>query len=160
MKSRFLMKYSFILVVCLLLNLTSNGQKSEINNILDNWHQAAADADLEKYFDFIDEDGYYLGTDQSEIWTKEQFLGFCKPYFEKKNTWDFKAVSRNVYLSEDRKMAWFEEVLDTWMGACRGSGVLIFNGEIWKLKQYNLAILVDNDDIKSYLQLIENKKEK
>jgi len=153
------MKSSFTILFVILSMVLVKAQERKVNNLLDNWHASAANADLEKYFDFMDEDCYYLGTDKTEIWTKAEFLSFCKPYFEKKTTWDFKAVSRNIYFSEDKKNAWFEEVLDTWMGPCRGSGVLEFKEDIWKLKQYNLAVLIDNDDIKPYLELIKKDKD-
>ncbi|PIB35545.1 hypothetical protein BFP72_09150 [Reichenbachiella sp. 5M10] len=133
------------------------GQEKELGELLDVWHDAAAQADLEAYMELIAEDGYYLGTDAAEVWTKAEFLAFCKPYFEKKETWAFDPVRRQVFLSEDKKMAWFEEVLDTWMGPCRGSGVFFYTDEGWKLKQYNLAVLLSNDHIGSYLQLIKER---
>lgn len=152
------MKYFLTVLFVFYSTLVTKAQEAKINTLLDEWHQAAANADLDGYFGFMDDDSYYLGTDKTEIWTKAEFLNFCKPYFEKKTTWDFKAVSRNVFFSEDKSFAWFEEVLDTWMGACRGSGVLVSSGDSWKLKQYNLSVLIDNADIKSYLELIKKGK--
>ena len=51
-------------------------------------------------------------------------------------------------------MAWFDELLDTWMGDCRSSGIVQkVNGE-WKIKYYHLAITVPNDVVDNYLKLI------
>jgi hypothetical protein len=53
-------------------------------------------------------------------------------------------------------MAWFDEVLDTWMGLSRGSGVIILTSDGWKIKHYVLSVTVPNEDIKA---VIEAKKE-
>ena len=99
-------------------------------------------------------DAIYLGTDASERWAKEEFYKFCKPYFDKGKAWDFKPKDRTVYLSESCKTAWFEETLDTWMGECRGSGVLINEDNGWKITHYNLSVTVSNDVIKEYIKLL------
>lgn len=147
-----------LVVVLLIATLQIRAQEAEINQLMDDWHQAAANADYESYFDVIAEDGYYLGTDESEVWTKGEFQAFCEPYFAQKNTWDFHPKRRKVFLSQDQKMAWFEEVLETWMGPCRGSGVLMHDGAQWQIKQYNLAVLVSNENIKSYLEILAREK--
>ncbi len=132
-----------------------------INDLMDAWHKAAATADEDVFFDgTMAVDGIYLGTDASERWTRDEMKEWSKTFFEKDTAWDFTAKSRNVYFSNDGKTAWFEELLDTWMGDCRGSGVLELTSEGWKLKHYNLAILVANDVVKGYLDLIgKGKKE-
>ena len=130
-------------------------QKETINHLLDDWHKAAANADLESYFSKMTDDAIYLGTDASERWTKDEFYKFCKPYFDKGKAWEFKAKNRTVYFSENYKTAWFEETLDTWMGECRGSGVLILKDKIWKIVHYNLAVAVPNKVIKEYIKLLK-----
>ena len=132
-------------------------QIQTINNLLDNWHKAAADADLENYFNKMSDDAIYLGTDASERWTKDEFYKFCKPYFNKGKAWDFKPSNRHIYFSDDLKTAWFEETLDTWMENCRGSGILVFKENNWKIKHYNLAVAVPNDVVKDYVKLLKKK---
>ncbi|MCD6555837.1 MAG: nuclear transport factor 2 family protein [Bacteroidales bacterium] len=132
-------------------------QKQSINRLLDNWHKAAADADLENYFTKMSDDAIYLGTDASERWTKDEFYKFCKPYFNKDKAWDFKPSNRHIYFSDDLKTAWFEETLDTWMENCRGSGILVFKENNWKIKHYNLAVAVPNDVVKDYVKLLKKK---
>ena len=34
-----------------------------------------------------------------------------------------KTLERHIYTSKSGDFIWFDELLDTWMGACRGSGV-------------------------------------
>lgn len=126
-------------------------EKKVINTLLDDWHLAAAKADFNGYFGKIAEDGIYIGTDATENWDKKAFIAFSKPYFDKGKAWDFKALERNIYFSKDGKTAWFDELLDTWMKACRGSGVLEKQGNEWKIKHYVLSMTVPNDAIKEVL---------
>ena len=62
--------------------------------------------------------------------------------------------------SPDGKMAWWDELLDTWMGVCRGSGVLIQTEQGWKIKHYNLAVTIPNDKINGFIELVTGKKPK
>jgi len=136
---------------------TPSNHEADINKLMDAWHKAAATADEDVFFEgTMTVDGIYLGTDASERWTRDEMKEWSKAFFAKETAWDFTAKSRNVYFSNDGKTAWFEELLDTWMGDCRGSGVLELTNEGWKLKHYNLAILVPNDVVKGYLKLIGN----
>lgn len=118
--------------------------EKEVDVLMSNWHKAAGNADFDGYFDPLAEHFVYLGTDSSERWIKEEFALFCQPYFDQGKGWSFSAIHRFVQLSGN--IAYVDEVLDTWMGPCRGSAVLKCNdsGE-WKLLQYNLAVLVPND---------------
>jgi hypothetical protein len=129
-----------------------------VNKFMDNWHMAATKADAKSYFDMISENGIFLGTDPDENWDKTAFYQFAKPYFDKGQAWDFKAKERHVFFSDDKQIVWFNELLDTWMGACRGSGVLekTISGA-YSIKQYNLAILVPNAAIQDYLKLLKDK---
>jgi len=131
---------------------------AEVDQIMTAWHAAASSAKGAAYFDLLASSGVYLGTDASENWTKEEFQAFAKPFFDKGQAWDFKATERNVFFSDDGSISWFNEVLDTWMGPCRGSGVLKKNSSgAWKLEQYNLAMLVPNDLVQDYLALKKQK---
>ncbi|RWW99952.1 nuclear transport factor 2 family protein [Flavobacterium cerinum] len=126
-------------------------EKKAITTLLNDWHLAAAKADYNGYFGKIAEDGIYIGTDATENWDKKAFIAFSKPYFDKGKAWDFKALERNIYFSKDGKTAWFDELLDTWMKVCRGSGVLEKQGKEWKIKHYVLSMTVPNDATKEVL---------
>ena len=128
-------------------------EKKAIAVFLDDWHVAAAKGDFEGYFGKIAEDGIYIGTDATEHWDKKAFASFSKPYFDRGAAWDFKAVERHIYISKDGKTAWFDELLDTWMKACRGSGVLEKDGKSWKIKHYVLSMTVPNDATQQVLPL-------
>ncbi|MDO9262210.1 MAG: nuclear transport factor 2 family protein [Flavobacteriaceae bacterium] len=132
-------------------------EKNQINMHLNQWHKDVAESNFEAYFGKMSQNSIFIGTDASENWTVQQFKDFSKPYFDQKKTWDFKPLERHIYFSSKEDIAWFDELLDTWMGVCRGSGVLSkINGE-WKIEHYVLSVVIPNDDIK---KVIEIKKEK
>ncbi len=126
-------------------------EKQTINTFMDTWHLAATEANYENYFSKMDTSSVFIGTDASENWTKTQFENFSKPYFDAGKAWDFKTLERNIFLSDDGKFAWFDELLNTWMGTCRGSGVLEKNQEGWVLKQYVLSVAIPNEDVKEVI---------
>jgi len=127
--------------------------KSSINSILTNWHKAATDANYKGYMDVMDTNSIYIGTDATENWTKKEFEGFCKPYFDEGSAWDFKLLERNVFISTNKSVVWFDETLNTWMGTCIGSGILEQNNGTWKLKHYTLSIAVPNDDLETIIKI-------
>lgn len=119
--------------------------KMEISAMLDGFNAAAAKADFKTYFSYFAEESTFIGTDATEVWDKKAFMDWAKPYFEKKQTWNFTSLKKNIYFSKDEKLAWFDELLDTQMKICRGSGVLEkINGQ-WKIKQYVLSMTVPNE---------------
>jgi hypothetical protein len=121
-------------------------QESEINFVLNNWHQAAAEANFNSYFDAMANDAIFIGTDATENWTKPAFMEFAKPFFDKGKAWNFTALERHIFFSSDRKTAWFDELLNTQMKICRGSGVIVDEGNgSWKIKQYVLSMTIPND---------------
>ena len=129
-------------------------EESEINELMDRWHRAAAVADEDVFFGSMTADGVYIGTDASERWTRDEMRVWSKKYFDGDAAWDFKPLSRNIQFSEDRSMAWFDELLDTWMGTCRSSGVITNTDDGWKIKHYHLSIAVPNERVDGYLELI------
>ncbi len=132
-------------------------EKAQIGEVLDSWHKAAADADFEVYFSKMTGDGVFLGTDATENWQNTEFRAFSRPYFDNGKAWSFSAVERNIYLDDNKRFAWFDELLDTRMGLCRGSGVLRnIDGE-WKIAHYVLSIAVPNENVAALVQLKKRK---
>ena len=145
----------FVAAIGLLASCNQNSEFSEkeIHTLLDSWHKAAADADLNAYFNLMTKDAIYIGTDPGERWTREEFYGFCEPYFEKGTTWDFKAFDRKIYASANNQTIWFDELLNTWMGVCRGSGVLVLEDGEYKISHYHLSVTIKNESIKEFLNI-------
>ncbi|WP_350284439.1 nuclear transport factor 2 family protein [uncultured Croceitalea sp.] len=141
----------FVLIVA----IGQQDDNTDINKTLNAWHKAAADADFETYFGLMTYDGVFLGTDATENWQNQEFRAFSKPYFDKGKAWNFTAVERNIYLNEAADLAWFDELLDTQMKLCRGSGVLKKVGNDWKIAHYVLSIAVPNENVS---ELVAMKK--
>lgn len=145
-----------------------NVQKKNINKVLDDLNAFAAAADFKNYFDLYAEESTFIGTDATEIWNKNEFMVWAKPYFDKGKAWNFTSLKRNITFSKDGNYAWFDEMLDTQMKICRGSGVLEKIGGKWKIRQYVLSMTVPNEVVNevvkvktpiedSVLQTLKNK---
>ncbi len=129
----------------------------EVSRTLDRWHRAAAEADFDTYFSLMDRDAIFVGTDASEVWNKDAFMAFAKPYFDKGKAWHFKKINRHVYRdSVSPATVWFDETLDTWMGGCRGSGVLINKDGKWLIKHYVLSLTVPNEKMNQVISVIRH----
>lgn len=131
---------------------TANQQK-EIIALLDSFNTTAANADYTTYFSLFDEDAIYTGTDATERWTKKQYMDWAKPYFDKKTTWNFTSIERHIYFDQTGNLAWFDELLNTQMKICRGSGVLIKKDNGWKVMQYILSTTVPNELVDSVTKM-------
>lgn len=150
------MKIIILLVLSIILfSFKPKDYSIELNQFMTSWHQAASDANYNSYFDVMDESFVFLGTAPGERWGKAEFSAFSKPYFDKGQAWDFKASNRKWNFSKNRRIAWFDEDLDTWMKECRGSGVLVRKKGEWKLLYYNLTVLIENEKIKEFIELRE-----
>lgn len=167
MKSHINMKQVYVFLLLIVITsctkkaeekqmVSSSEIKKEINTNLDAWHVAAAEANLNTYFNLMTKDGVFIGTDATENWQNEAFRAFSKPYFDKGKAWSFTAIERNIYISEDKNTAWFDELLDTQMKICRGSGVLKLEDNTWKIAHYVLSIAIPNENVN---EVVAIKKE-
>ncbi|HEY3385925.1 MAG TPA: nuclear transport factor 2 family protein [Saprospiraceae bacterium] len=137
---------------------TDQASIATIDSLMNLWHQAAAKADEEAFFGRMTEDAIYIGTDATERWLRDELREWSKEYFKKEKAWDFKPLSRNITIGPGGQMAWFDELLDTWMGTCRSTGIVErFDGE-WKIIYYHLSVAVPNDKMDGYRQLIGKGK--
>ena len=149
-----------LLILILFLGCQSKNDDeiiSFLNQKIDNWHDAASKGNFDNYFNFIANDGIFIGTDISERWTKKEFADFSQPYFEKGKAWSFSAKERTIRLNKIKTIAWFDEVLDTWMGDCRSTGVLRINNGQWQLEHYQLSVTIDNDLMPKFLEITKSE---
>ena len=155
------MKNTFLLLILISCVACQNKDDDEIisllNQKIDNWHDAASLANFDDYFNFIANDGIFIGTDVSERWTKTEFSNFSQPYFDKGKAWSFSAKERTIRLNKIKTTAWFDEVLDTWMGDCRSTGVLIINNGQWQLEHYQLSVTIDNELMPQFLEITKSE---
>ncbi|HYC62521.1 MAG TPA: nuclear transport factor 2 family protein [Thermoanaerobaculia bacterium] len=134
------------LLVVLLLVGCASVPPGDVNAMLDDWHDAAADADESRYFDAMSPDFVFLGTDATERWDLAAFREFSHPYFAKGKAWTFVPRDRQVMFSPRGDVAWFDEKLDSaTYGECRGTGVVRRVGGEWKIAHYNLTIPIPNE---------------
>ncbi len=126
---------------------------AQLDQLIDDWHKAASNANFEAYFGAMDDSFVFLGTAPGERWSKDQFAAFSKPYFDAGSAWSFVASNRNWVFSDNKKIAWFDEDLDTWMEGCRGSGIVVKKKGMWKLVYYNLTVLIENEKIEEFIDL-------
>ncbi|MFH1119875.1 MAG: nuclear transport factor 2 family protein [Bacteroidota bacterium] len=117
----------------------------ELDGFISNWHQYAAISDHADYIGGMAEDGIYIGTDATELWTTKEFSAWSKPFFDQKRGWDLVKLERHIYTGVNGQTAWFDELLDTSMGLCRGSGVLLNINGSWKIIHYVLSPTVPNE---------------
>ena len=150
------MKIIILLAVCLFSIgncWAQDNTETTVSSTLDAWHKAAAEANYKNYFDVMAEDAIFIGTDATEYWTKSAFQAYAKPYFDKGKAWSFSCIQRHIYFNESKSMAWFDELLNTRMKICRGSGVLILIDGKWKIKQYVLSITIPNDNTDAVVKI-------
>ena len=127
--------------------------KKQIAAMLDSFNVAAANADYTRYFNFYTEDATFNGTDATENWDKAAYMIWAKPFFDKKTTWNFTAIKRNIYFGTHADIAWFEELLNTQMKICRGSGVVVKVGNDWKVQQYVLSTTIPNSQLDTVIKI-------
>ena len=160
MKKTIIILASIVMLSCSSHQINIASEKEKINSILNNWHKAAAEAKFDNYFNLLSDESIYIGTDATENWNKKEFQNFAKPYFDRGKAWNFKTIERNIYFSKNQKMIWFDELLDTQMKICRGSGIMILENNQWKIKHYVLSMTIPNDNVDEVVKIksiIEDK---
>ena len=146
-------KLLLLLVFITAFTNAQNAEKEKINQVLNAWHKAAADVKFEAYFDFMTDDAIFIGTDATENWVKPDFKTWAKPFFDKGTTWNFTTLERHIFFDKSGKTAWFDELLNTQMKICRGSGVLVKVGKEWKIQHYVLSMTVPNDEVDAAIKI-------
>jgi ketosteroid isomerase-like protein len=138
---------------CAHAHAAGDAQKT-IENALDDFHDAAARADEERYFAHFAKDGVFLGTDATERWSVAAFRAYAHPYFARGKAWNFRAARRAVSIRGD--LAWFDEDLETQnLGPARGSGVLALRDGRWLVEQYVLSMTIPNDRFAAIRDLLK-----
>ena len=144
--------YYLYLIFALLSSCTDtdNDVGYEIESLIEKWHGLSAKADA-RYFDLMSDSAIFIGTDKTEVWPKKEFMDFALPRFADGDGWEFKVLSRKIYSKNG--IYWFDEQLDTWMGICQASGVVVQEKGSWKIAHYQLSVTIDNDLIEAFKAL-------
>ncbi|MBK8044278.1 MAG: nuclear transport factor 2 family protein [Haliscomenobacter sp.] len=128
-----------------------------LHALIDGWHKAAAVADEDALFGAMAPDGVYIGTDASERWLRDELKAWAKSAFERESAWAFTSRDRRIMVSSDARHAWWDELLDTWMGVCRASGVLVYGSDGWKINHFQLSLAVPNEKIEKFKKMVGKK---
>jgi tetratricopeptide (TPR) repeat protein len=107
---------------------------------LDALHQAASDADWDRYFSLYHPTARFLGTDAGEDWD----MAALRRYALATDGWTFTPRSRSLYRPTP-DVVMFHELLDNaTYGTSRGSGALVWTDEGLKVTQYHLTFPMPN----------------
>ena len=127
--------------------------RQQVNAFVDGWHDDAAHTRPD-YWDKFTPNAVYIGTDKSEVWSYQDFKAWAKRFWDREKAWSFTAQKRNVYFSPDKKYVWFDEQLNTQMGTCQASGVLLNTSKGFKIEHYQLSLAVPNPLLDSFSKTI------
>ena len=152
------------LILPLLLCLSSVAGSSEIDeigNVLDDFHDAAAHGDKDRYLGHLSEDAVFMGTDERERWPKNpDFSDYVDSRFENGRGWNYKSVERKIRVSESADVAWFDEVVFSEKnGRFRGTGVLTMRDGSWKISHYAMSFLILNENWNEVIELTRKTKD-
>jgi ketosteroid isomerase-like protein len=64
------MKNLLVLCALICLSFTSTNVEDKLNTFVNNWHQAASNANFSEYFNSMSDDFVFLGTAPNERWNK------------------------------------------------------------------------------------------
>lgn len=156
----------FIIGLCLFfspaLAQDQSADGAAIIAVLDDFHDAAAKADKDRYLGHFTQDGVFLGTDEWERWPlKPDFTDYVAMRFEG-GGWSYHSEDKVIAFSSDGSVAWFDEtsISNRNGGRFRGSGVLEKVDGTWKIAQYVLSFLVYNEVGGEVGEIITAEREK
>jgi len=159
------MKIPIPLVALLLLSCTASADTRdaalvEIGAVLDDFHDAAAHGDKERYLGHMTENAVFMGTDEWERWPKNpDFVDYVNSRFRDGSGWSYRSVDRNISLSGSGDVAWFDEVvLSEANGRFRGTGVLVRHDNGWKIAHYAMSFLIYNEDWPAVIELTKKTR--
>lgn len=132
----------------------------QVGEVLDKLHLYASKADGPAYFALYAKDAVFFGTSKEERWPLSEFKPYAQARFDTGTGWTYKPIERSVFFSKDLKTAWFDERLEHKIGEARGTGVLVLEGNSWKIAQYNLSFPVPNELFDSVYEMIRVYEEK
>ncbi|WP_394222170.1 nuclear transport factor 2 family protein [Alteromonas gracilis] len=150
-----------LLSLFLLLGVTAHAESNyeQVDKTLNALHHNASTANFEEYFNLYHNNAVFIGTDASEVWSKEEFQAYAKPHFDKGKGWTYHPRDRHIYFSSNKDVAWFDELLDNdSLGETRGTGVLVKEGDVWRVTQYHLTIPIPNALADSIAEQIKSAK--
>jgi hypothetical protein len=125
-----------------------------VAEVLDDWHDAAAQADESRYLEHFAPEAVFLGTDATERWTLEEFTDYVQLYFPK-GGWTYHPRCRHVRFAQGGTHAWVDELLDNEKyGTLRGTAVLQLIDGRWRIAHYSMTFAVPNERAAAVVEVI------
>ena len=126
-----------------------------IDNVLDDFHDAAAHGDKARFLGHMTANGVFMGTDEWERWPKNpDFSDYVDSRFRDGSGWSYKSVEREVSVADSAEIAWFDEVVySETSGRLRGTGVLVKESGKWKIAHYAMSFLILNENWEEVIEL-------
>jgi len=144
------MRKVLVALVALTLGAVASAEHHEeqsIGELIDSFHAAAAAADMDRYLAYMTDDAVFMGTDEWERWPKHpDFTEYVAGRFEGGTGWTYRSVERKIMLADSGDIAWFDEVIfSETNGRFRGTGVVVKDGDEWKIAHYAMSFLIFNE---------------
>ena len=138
----------------------STADVQAIGAVIDDYHDAAAQGDRDRYLGHLTEDAVFMGTDEWERWPKQpEFTDYVGSRFKDGSGWNYKSVERNIRIATSADVAWFDEVLYSESnGRFRGTGVLTLEDGKWRLAHYAMSFLILNENWDEVIELTRKTK--
>jgi hypothetical protein len=133
----------------------ASSETARVAVVLDAWHEAASEADEERYFGAMAPESFFLGTDASERWSREEFRAYAEPHFSQGRGWTYRPFERHIAFSPDGRTAWVDEKLaNDKYGELRGTGVLLRGSSGWAIAHYSMSFPLPNDMTLEVVELL------
>jgi hypothetical protein len=121
---------------------------------LDTLQRAGAEADPTAFLALLSTDAVFLGVDGKSRLEGQSLRSFVSEQFSRGAGWGYRSHQREIRLSADGGVAWFDESLEhDQLGRGWGSGVLIKTDAGWRIAQYSLTVPAPDDMTTSVARL-------
>ena len=125
--------------------------RAAIIKVLDSMHQGFRTKNFKLMESFLTEDGLYLGTDPSEIWSKKQLSQYLGNVKDTSNN-NYNILSRTILLGKNSNtaMAIEQYYLSTMSDKImvRSISKLVHRDNNWKISFFSWNFIPRNEDIK------------
>jgi hypothetical protein len=153
-----------LIAICLALPASADDRQDiadAVGSVIDDFHDAAAHGDKERYLGHMTDDAVFMGTDEWERWPKHpDFVDYVNMRFQNDSGWSYRSVEREIMLKDDADTAWFDEVVfSETNGRFRGTGVAVLQDGEWKIAHYAMSFLVFNEDWPAVIELTRKTRE-
>ena len=153
-------QFLFLGLLLPFIAMAENSESAAIGAVIDDYHDAAAHGDKDRYLGHLTEDAVFMGTDEWERWPKNpDFNEYVGSRFKDGSGWNYRSVERKIRVADSGDIAWFDEVVYSQVnGRFRGTGVLVLNDGAWQIAHYAMSFLVLNENWDEVIELTRKTK--